>query len=96
MQWLLILAGLGLAFGVHRWLGSKLFGTSGPNSSAEQISSRNEAAAILGIAIDASHDEIMGAHRRLMQAIHPDKGGSDYLARQLNAARDRLLESPDL
>lgn len=51
-----------------------------------------EAAELLGVALNASRDEILSAHRRLMQKIHPDRGGTDYLAAQLNAARDCLLK----
>ena len=46
---------------------------------------------ILGLAKGVSRDEIVAAHRRLMQRMHPDRGGSDYLAQRINAARDFLL-----
>jgi len=36
-------------------------------------------------------EEIKAAHRRLMAAAHPDRGGSDWIAARLNQARDVLL-----
>jgi hypothetical protein len=51
-----------------------------------------EARAILGVAPDATPEQIRTAYTRLMQRAHPDKGGTTGLAAQLNAARDRLLK----
>jgi len=54
---------------------------------------RAEALQILGLADNASRDDIINAHRRLIQRVHPDRGGSDYLAARINLAKDALLQS---
>jgi curved DNA-binding protein CbpA len=53
--------------------------------------SREEALEVLGLASTATAEEIRDAHRRLMQKVHPDHGGSSYLAARINLARDVLL-----
>ena len=67
---------------------------SGNSSSSAPSGSmtKEEAAEILGVPINADKDEINQAHRRLIGRVHPDKGGNDYLASLLNRARDLLLE----
>ncbi|MCW8951920.1 MAG: DnaJ domain-containing protein [Rhodospirillales bacterium] len=53
--------------------------------------SREEAYRILGLEPDASDAEVKAAYHRLMAKIHPDHGGSNYLAGKLNEAREALL-----
>jgi curved DNA-binding protein CbpA len=49
--------------------------------------------AILGLKAGATADEVRQAHKRLMKDFHPDKGGTDYLASKINAAKDVLLNN---
>ena len=51
-----------------------------------------EARAILGVEPGANAEAVRAAHRRLVSAVHPDKGGSAELTRRINAARDVLLK----
>ncbi len=50
-----------------------------------------DARRLLGVSSDADLAEIRAAHRRLIARVHPDAGGSEELARRINAARDTLI-----
>lgn len=51
-----------------------------------------DACRILGLGTHPTRDEVIAAHRSLMQKLHPDRGGSTYLAQQLNDAKRVLLK----
>jgi hypothetical protein len=62
-----------------------------PPAGSRTDMSRGEALAVLGLADGATADEIRAAHRRLIQRMHPDVGGSADLAARINRAKDVLL-----
>ncbi len=61
-----------------------------PSSSGTELTEQ-EALATLGLNSGATKEEVISAHRKLMQKLHPDRGGNDYLAARVNAAKDFLL-----
>lgn len=59
-----------------------------PPASQDIVAARK----LLGIEADADARAIRAAHRRLIASVHPDKGGTEALAAQINAARDLLIK----
>lgn len=67
------------------------FGAEQSPPTGETGMSRREALAVLGLDESAGDDDIVAAHRKLIQKLHPDRGGNDYLAAKINQAKDFLL-----
>ncbi len=81
---------------IEMWRGKTIaaeLGASPPPPVVARAMSREEAFAVLGISHDASIDDVKVAHKKLIAQIHPDKGGTDYLAAKINEARDFLLRA---
>jgi hypothetical protein len=87
-----------LAAYLDREHGTEWRTTSGPASGAATAPTRGgmsvgEARAVLGVDEGATREAVIAAHRRLMQKLHPDRGGSDYLAAKINQAKEVLLQT---
>jgi len=66
--------------------------TKTPTAPRSQMNTQ-EALSILNLKPKASKEEIISAHKRLMQKNHPDKGGSEHIASQINQAKEWLLKN---
>ena len=71
-------------------------GNTGPGRSADSSAMTDQQAyEILGLSPGAGETDIRAAHRRLLKGVHPDQGGSTFLAARINQAKDRLLGKHD-
>jgi hypothetical protein len=80
-----------------RFRSQKNQGADEPIPPQAPLTSAEEAMEILGLSGNPDNGEItaemiVDAHRKLIQKLHPDRGGNDYLAAKINQARDLLLE----
>ncbi|MEX2352941.1 MAG: molecular chaperone DnaJ [Gammaproteobacteria bacterium] len=69
-------------------------GGSGQGRTAATVSSEmteQEALQVLGLTGTPTKEEITGAYRKIMQQLHPDRGGNDYFAAKANEAREILM-----
>jgi len=92
----MLLVGAGAVILIERMKTAR-FGPAGPEQGREPRAAAgrmtaDDARAVLGVEDEADEDAIRAAHRRLIAKIHPDGGGSDYLAAQVNEARSVLLD----
>lgn len=90
-----LLLALAVAYaGWWLWQGPRKVWTDGGRS-PRRPSAESDAYAVLGLHPGADPEEIRAAHRRLLLAVHPDRGGSAELTYRINAARDTLLQRSD-
>ena len=62
-----------------------------PPQMRKPVLSKDEALALLGLKEDATPEDIKAAHRAIMMKVHPDQGGTDYLAAMVNQAKEVLV-----
>jgi hypothetical protein len=86
------LVGGGMAIAGLLWLSRKPRPAPSPVAvPAREDAREREARELLGLSPDANRAAVVEAHRRLIARNHPDAGGTEALARNINTARDYLL-----
>ena len=92
LAFMVLVAAVGVA-AIEAWRGNQsgLDETPPSRKVPARTMSEDEARSVLGLKATASAEEIRSAHRKLIAQLHPDKGGTDYLAAKINEARDYLL-----
>jgi hypothetical protein len=88
-SWILGLAALGVGVTWYRGLRWRLFGTGAKQSDEFDL---GKARWLLGVSANDDVDRIRARHRELIAQNHPDIGGNEDRAAELNKARDLLLD----
>lgn len=91
----MVLVGVGGVMAIESWRAShKEFdeAEAKPPAQLAKLMSEEEALSVLGLQAGADAEAIRAAHRKLISQLHPDRGGTDYLAAKINDARDYLLK----
>lgn len=73
------------------WSNAKTGNNNDSFRQPETKMSKKQACEILGVPENSNKKQVIAAHKKLMQKIHPDKGGSVYLAQLINQAKDTLI-----
>lgn len=84
LLWIAVLASLACRLLSGRWPWELM-------KASDRSAGVSRAQVLLGVRADATREEIIEAHRRLIAMVHPDKGGSTDAVHEANAARDLLL-----
>ncbi len=90
----MVLLAAGGVMAIEAWrarAGSSETEEAPPASPPAKRMSEEEALSVLGLEAGAGPQEIRAAHRKLISQLHPDRGGTDYLAAKINEARDYLM-----
>lgn len=91
---LMVLVAAGGVTAIELWRGRRIEDEArenAPTPTPAKKMSEDEALSVLGLGPGADAEAVRAAHRKLISQLHPDKGGTDYLAAKINEARDYLL-----
>ena len=87
-----VLRAFGIWQTIKRFSQSSSDKSSNSNINNSSVMDKAQARQVLEVGDEASDEEVISAHKRLMAKNHPDKGGSTYIASQINKAKDVLLK----
>ncbi len=91
----MVLVAAGGVMAIEAWKNKTIAEDKRANSTPvapQKTMTEDEALAVLGLSQATDAEKIKAAHKKLISQIHPDKGGTDYLAAKINEARDILLD----